>query len=827
METLLTIKELSDSLQRVPFFPALDLLTVEEDGLAIGVSGRMAYVFKLTGLNYYLLDDAEIVSFMNEIQKLLNQLPEGIMLSVMRRSSLGDQDFLQKYLSGMSDQDQLAKEITHHKVCALETQHLIKKETFLFLSHLRADGGKGSKRSEKIHQSNHEVSKAYLLHAESIILSGLKSIGIDIEKLNSASVIREYYEKLNPSLSKLVNYSDVFKDGLLTNSKFETLRSRLLLHPPKIHRDSIYMNGFYHSTANLRTIPGMVDLKMIQSFDSLMPPESEWLITIRKKDQEKEIRKLRMKANFAHATAFFRFSQDHFAKEKANQYESFLQEMAERGESVFNFSLSVLVKSRDEGSLHQMKESVLKAFPKLGGALGIFDHLEHDTLFLSHLPLQGDQNQSFFPVLTGALSHLLPLASDWKGTAETRMVLKTHGDEGLSLDLFDPALPAKHAVVIGSTGSGKSFTANYLLSSFLISGERNHVIVIDMGGSYKKLARIFGGNYLQIDCSEEFALNPFPEKRKLMPKPGEVNADLLAFLSTLIEKMVSDRERIKSSELRILEKSILKVYERIQDTNQPLLGDIQNVLRNYDSGDEEDKRRAYQFSKNLDIWTEGRFGRLLNRRGSLSFDNRFMVFDLGKLSHHPELQSVLFFVIRSAISRKLDDISLRKMIVIDEGWRFFNDDVGSRLIEELYRTARKTNGLVMSISQSPVDFLQSKASTAILSNSFVKYVLKLQKGHELLSKFDLNPNEIAACENLETRPGIFSEVFIKFFNKSVTAKLEPAPLDYWIATTDPDDLMEEETLRKLEPNLPEFDRLLMLSKKYPRGMKWRGKAVPS
>jgi len=32
------------------------------------------------------------------------------------------------------------------------------------------------------------------------------------------------------------------------------------------------------------------------------------------------------------------------------------------------------------------------------------------------------------------------------------------------------------------------------------------------------------------------------------------------------------------------------------------------------------------------------------------------------------------------------------MIVIDEGWRFFNDEVGSRLIENLYRTARKMNG---------------------------------------------------------------------------------------------------------------------------------------
>ncbi len=822
METLLTIKELSDSLQRVPFFPALDLMAVEEDGLAVGVSGRMALVYKVSGVDYLLYDDAEIVAFMHELQKLLNRLPSGILLSFVKRSSRGDDEMLGRCQANTSRQDPLVNVIVREKVNVLTNSRLVKKEIFLFLSHLSPE--KKRKRSRSFHRSNHEEGKAYLLQAESLIITALKALGVTVERLSAMDVIREYYRKLNPSLSQIVRYEDAFQENPLTNPKFETLRSRLLLHPPKIYRNSLYMDGYFHSAANLRTLPGHVGLKMIKSFDRLMPDDSEWMITLRKKDQDKEIGKLRIRANFAHANAFFRISEDHFARQKASQYESFLHQMAEQGESVFDISLSVLIKAKDEAALARKKEAVLKAFPKLGGSVGIFDHLEHDTLFLSHLPLQADQNQSVFPVLTGALSHLLPLGEEWKGTDDFDILLKTHEDEGFALNLFDPSLPAKHAVMIGSTGSGKSFTANHLLSSFLIAGDRNHVIVIDMGGSYKKLARLFDGHYLQIDCTEEYALNLFPEKRQLFPKPGEVNADLLGFLSTLLEKMVSERERVKSSELRILEQSILKVYESIQDTHRPLLGDVQMILRNYAAGDDEDKRKAYQFSKNLSMWTEGRFGRLLNRQSSLTFDNRFIVFDLGKLSQHPELQSILFFVIRSAIARKLGDISLRKIIVIDEGWRFFNDDVGSKLIEELYRTARKTNGLVLSISQSPVDFLQSKAAPAILSNSYVKYILKLQKGHELLSKFDLNPNEVSACEELEIRPGVFSEIFIKFFNKAVTAKLEPSPLDYWIATTEPNDQIEEERLRAMEPSLSELERLRILAGKYPRGITWRKEA---
>ena len=77
-----------------------------------------------------------------------------------------------------------------------------------------------------------------------------------------------------------------------------------------------------------------------------------------------------------------------------------------------------------------------------------------------------------------------------------------------------------------------------------------------------------------------------------------------------------------------------------------------------------------------------------------------------------------------------------------EGWRFFNDDTGSKLIEDLYRTSRKFNGLVLSISQSPEDFLNTKCANAIISNSFTKYILKLNKGHEQLAQFDFNDYKV-------------------------------------------------------------------------------------
>lgn len=815
MNALLSMKKLRDARKRVPFFSSLDLFAITDDGIMIGVSGRAGAGFRLRGVDYLLWDESGQNAFFQNLCKFLSQIPEGFVLNFLRRSSEKDPELISSYEALIPKEDPLSKAILEEKTKAFREKRLLKKELFLFVSFM-PEGEKKKFRKNFFSKELDQKTSKILLNVQDLIQRSFRELGIKCEKLSKKEILEEYYQKLNPSLSQIIPYGAISKEEV-TWPRFETLRSKLLLNVPEIEKDYFYLDGFYHGVVNLRLLPEEAHPGMSKIFENFLPEDSEILFTIRKPDQEKEISRMKIRSNFSKANVFFRIMEDTFAEEKRRQFESFLTEMAEEGEQVFQISLSVLVKAKTARELTEKKEAVLKAFPKLGRALGVYDHFEHDLLFVSHLPLQGEDNPLSFSVLNGSLTRLLPLCEEWKGTESPEILIKTYRDEGLKLDLFDPELPAKHALMIGSTGSGKSFTTNFLLSQFLMASPKNHVVIIDIGGSYRKLARIFKGSYLDIDCSEEYAINLFPEKVRFIPKEGEVDSDLLAFLTTLLEKMVTEDKKITPSDLRILEKAILKVYEPPSHDQAPLLQNVEGVLRNFSLGDEEDRCRAYHFSKNLSIWTEGRFGKILNRPGKLSLDDRLIVFDLAKLAQHPELQSILFFVIRSALSRKLADTSLRKMIVIDEGWRHFDDEIGSRLIEELYRTLRKLNGLVLSISQSPEDYLKSKVSTAILANSYVKYILKLQKGHELLSKLDLGENEIKAVRELETRPGLFSEIYIKFLNQGVIAKLEPSGLDYWIATTDPDDFSLEEKIRKEYPQYSDLEILQVLKEKYPHG----------
>ena len=102
------------------------------------------------------------------------------------------------------------------------------------------------------------------------------------------------------------------------------------------------------------------------------------------------------------------------------------------------------------------------------------------------------------------------------------MLLETPRGEILGLDPFDETLPAKHGLILGTTGSGKSFITNYILSNFMAGSADNHVVVVDVGGSYRKLAAEFDGEYLEVALSEKYGFNPFPARKHVL-RDGDID----------------------------------------------------------------------------------------------------------------------------------------------------------------------------------------------------------------------------------------------------------------------------------------------------------------
>ena len=793
------IRSLIREQKRTPLLNKINLWSIV-DQTAVGVDLQMSAGLELFNLpDISMKEMSEIDGYQAFVKKLLHAVPEETTLQFVIQVREGDPERVKEFVDTVSHNDALGdfgQAILKAKEQFMKEKFIQKKRSVLFLTTyppefqrpaIRLASLKEIKPGE-ITRELHEVRIRQLDAAVKSLTDSLAGLGIKSKRLDDAGMADYFYRHLNPKRSRQIDRPAGTFSGV-------TARSVLALSAAENRLDGLVVDGAVHKTINLLGLPEAIHPHDLLNMTNNLWPDYDICLAVHCVNSERMIERLKKSANVTKALSFSNFGSRYEAEQKFAELEELIREIRSTTQKLFTFSFALLVKGPDERLAEENATLGVKAFQDIGSAIGVVDNLNHEDLFLSFLPNHSHLNHRRHVIHTGPLANLIPLSGSWKGTKIPKVLFENPQGELVNMDLFDPSLPSKHALLIGSTGSGKSFTTNYLLTNFLIESEINHVVIIDIGGSYRKLCQLFDGQYLSVDLTDAYAFNPLPERDGVFDGK-EYDPDILAYTILILGRMILDEgEVLNGAGESLLENALKRTY---RTGGSPTLKDIRSYLQNIE-GNEETKSLAAHYANNLEMWTEGRYSRIFNTSKRLAVDNRLIVFDLEKLGHHPRLQSVYFYVIREIIDAKLRAKALKKMIVIDEGWRFFNDDVGSRLIENLYRTARKSNGMILSISQSPVDFLNTKAANAIISNTYVKYVLRLTKGHEHLPQFGFSTGEIEAIKHLHSVPRQFSDVFLKFVEQATTIRIEPSPLDYWVCTTDADDTVKEQKIRDAHP----------------------------
>ena len=94
-----------------------------------------------------------------------------------------------------------------------------------------------------------------------------------------------------------------------------------------------------------------------------------------------------------------------------------------------------------------------------------------------------------------------------------------------------------HTLVLGRTGSGKSFLLNFLITN--LQKYAPHTFIFDLGGSFESLTKLFDGGYVSVGVeSRGFSINPFSLA------PTKENLDFL----TLFVKVLAGDGRIRSGQ---------------------------------------------------------------------------------------------------------------------------------------------------------------------------------------------------------------------------------------------------------------------------------------
>lgn len=321
-----------------------------------------------------------------------------------------------------------------------------------------------------------------------------------------------------------------------------------------------------------------------------------------------------------------------------------------------------------------------------------------------------------------------------------------------------------HTVVLGATGSGKSFLLNFLVTQAEQYGPRT--VIFDLGHSYRKLATLFHGSYVQVGLQQrDVTINPFV----LDPTPENLHF-LHAFVRVLVEG--ADANRLSDAEDRELYDAIENLY--VLEAGQRRLFTLANLL-------------PRSLAARLRKWVDGgRYADLFDHVEDSLDVQRFQVFDFEDARAYPEvLEPLLFYVLHRvhqqiAVSAAAGQLTL---CVMDEAWRFIQHDRLRAYVQDALKTWRKRNAVMLLATQSIDDFASADLLRTVVESCPTKLLLanpSLDRA-QYADLFHLNAMELDRLSELTPR----RQLLLKRPGLSKVLTLNVDPHSYWLYTNTP------------------------------------------
>jgi type IV secretory pathway VirB4 component len=269
------------------------------------------------------------------------------------------------------------------------------------------------------------------------------------------------------------------------------------------------------------------------------------------------------------------------------------------------------------------------------------------------------------------------------------VMIGTDSTTGVPVFLDQFRLPSHNLLIMGETGSGKSFFAKLLIQRFRVTNRVHRVIVLDPLDEY--LPSMLGNNSVVIDTSA-----------------GEY-IDFSLYLS---------------EENRILEKvNFLTDTASLNESEQQELNAIASSnSSNMDLG--ELARYVSATAKSLHLREKMLFlgGKMLKKRKEIDYVKSNILI---KTPSEPgnERERILTFTLTMARYLARTDDS-RKIVLIDEMHLFLSGENSASHLSNLFRNSRHFNTSIIGLTQNSYDLDQTAYANSVRDNSIASFVFR-------------------------------------------------------------------------------------------------------
>ncbi len=371
-------------------------------------------------------------------------------------------------------------------------------------------------------------------------------------------------------------------------------------------------------------------------------------------------------------------------------------------------------------------------------------------------------------VSAGAAGTLAPLFGPSRGHPRSRhlgapamAVFETAARTAYHYDLFGGS-DVGHTIVLGSTGSGKSFLLNFLLVNALRYNPR--IAILDLGGSYRWLTKLAGGSYL--------ALSPGDSGTPLNPFGLEPSERTYRFLASWIAYLLGiggyEAGGADTSEIR---KCVEDLFLRPAPDRR--MGTLVRSL-------------PVAMRPALDRWHgTGPWAPVFDTaEDSLAGVADWQVVDLAGAAQYEDLASAAMQYVLERLSAQIDDEAERdrlKILVVDEAWKFLRDPAISGYLLEAVKTWRKRNAALVLATQSAVDVSEGSNAAALLESMLTRLFLAnpAMDAERYQRLFALSGSETDVIRKLQPK----REVYLRRPEEAETLQLHVDRKSYWLYTS--------------------------------------------
>jgi conjugal transfer ATP-binding protein TraC len=487
---------------------------------------------------------------------------------------------------------------------------------------------------------------------------------------------------------------------------------------------------------------------------------------------------------------------------RVQELKKFTAEVRASNKVLTKLHVSVLVWEQDNALRKERIDLVLTAFRLMFGAEAVVESMQALHMLFGLAPGNAAQiPDRWITTSADRAACYLHWTTTYRPEPYGDLICDRFGHL-VRVNLFNTEHQNMNSVVVGPSGSGKSYTYGYFIVQRHERGARQ--FIIDNGGTYRNVMQFLTGAdfdkcYHEYDPASPLAFNPFlverGEKDKWLYTPQR-QVFHLAFFALLLKKKTSDGQGavgLSKPEEALLSRMLMNYYRFLNE--QSNLGQHDEIFPGmqsfYEFAKRNDERLSAEPTNSNDLAflaehqqylkdgrlmdmhqfftiveqfvAGGRYEAVFNAREDKDLSEyQLICFDLKEVKQDATLYPLVGLLITQMsidLFAKYEDDA--KFVAMDEAWSLLAGL--EAFIEAMYRTIRKLNGSITIITQASEDIVKSPISAAIIANTNNFIILPHKPGPQLerlQDDFGLSGHEMDLIRSMRDLPN-GREVFIK------------------------------------------------------------------